>query len=154
MHEHRATVAWTRGGTVFTDLRYSRRHTWTFDGGAVVAASASPHVVPVPCSDPSAVDPEEAFVAALASCHMLTFLGLAARAGYVVESYEDAAIGCLERDASGREAVTRARLRPRIRFAASRTPSPAALTDLHEEAHRLCFLANSVTTRLTVEERA
>ena len=116
MGEHRATVIWERGGARFVDNRYSRAHTWHFDGGARVSASASPHSVRTPFSDPAGVDPEEAYVAALSSCHMLWFLSLAAEEGIVVDSYHDEAIAVLERDERGRDAITRAVLRPRIRF--------------------------------------
>lgn len=150
MGTYEARIVWRRDGAVFTDLRYSRRHAWTFDGGASVPASASPHVVPVPCSDPSAVDPEEAFVAAIASCHMLTFLWLAARAGHVVESWDDTAVGTMGRGPEGRESVVRVVLRPAIRFAGE-APSDEALRRLHHEAHEQCYIANSVKTEIVVE---
>ncbi len=154
MSEHRSIVSWTRDGAAFTDLRYSRRHEWRFDGGAVVRASASPHVVPPPCSDPAAVDPEEAFVAAIASCHMLTFLWLAAKRGYVVDAYSDDAVGRMAPNAAGREAVARVILRPVIRFAGDRRPTGDELRRLHHEAHEQCFIANSVTTEIAVEPPA
>lgn len=151
MSEYVATVAWTRGGAVFTDNRYSRAHTWTFDGGVAVPASASPHVVPEPLSVATNVDPEEAFVAAVSACHMLTFLSIAARRGHVVESYTDDAVGTMEKNADGRLAVTRVRLRPRIVFAGDKTPDQAEIEALHEMAHRGCFIANSVLSEITVE---
>lgn len=149
--KHIATVEWQRGGAAFTDRRYPRAHRWRFDGGAEVAASSSPHVVPVPYSDPAAVDPEEAFVAALASCHMLWFLSIAAELGYTVERYVDPAEGTMARDAEGRMAITRVTLRPRTAFAGERRPDAAALRALHEAAHHACFLAASVKTELRCE---
>lgn len=148
---HTATVRWQRGDARFCDRRYPRAHAWSFDGGLTVAASSSPHVVPAPMSDASAVDPEEAFVAALASCHMLWFLDLAARAGFVVDDYEDAAEGAMGRDAAGREVVATVRLRPRTRFAGDRRPDAAALAALHHAAHEACFLANSVRSEIRCE---
>jgi uncharacterized protein YndB with AHSA1/START domain/organic hydroperoxide reductase OsmC/OhrA len=151
MHEHEATVTWSRRGAAFTDNKYSRAHEWRFDGGAVVPASASPHVVPVPFSDPAGVDPEEALVAALSSCHMLTFLWLAGKRGFVVDSYADEAVGRMGENAAGREAVTHVVLRPRTRFSGSRKPTESDLAELHHEAHEQCFIANSVTTEVTVD---
>src|SRR5688572_26763269 len=107
MSEYTATVIWQRGDARFVDNRYSRAHEWRFDGGAIVPGSSSPHSVPVPLSDPRGVDPEEAFVASLSSCHMLWFLSIAAKRGFVVESYEDNAVGHLEKNESGRLAMTR-----------------------------------------------
>jgi len=150
MSEHAARVAWERRGATFTDARYGRAHKWRFDGGVEVAASASPHVVAAPMSDPSAVDPEEAFVAAIASCHMLTFLWLAAKAGFVVDSYVDDAIGRMGENAAGREAVTRVALRPVIRWSGARRPTDEDVRRLHHDAHEQCYIANSVTTEITV----
>lgn len=149
MSQHSATVHWQCDGD-FLAGRYSRAHVWRFDGGAVVAASSSPHVVPVPLSDAAAVDPEEAFVASLASCHMLWFLDIAARRGQRVESYADDAVGVLARNAEGRLAMTEVTLRPRAVFA---EPAPArkAIDALHHAAHEACFLAASVRTRIRVE---
>ncbi len=151
MSEHVCTVSWRREGAAFSDGRYGRGHTWRFDGGAVVPASASPHVVPAPYSDPRGVDPEEAFVAALSSCHMLSFLWLAARRGVVVDEYTDDATGHMGPNPRGREAVVRVVLRPRVRFSGARPPSDADVAALHHEAHEICFLANSVTTDVVVE---
>ena len=150
MTECLATVRWRRSGAVFTDNRYSRAHEWRFDGGAVVTASSSPHVVRVPLSDPAAVDPEEAFVASLASCHMLWFLSLAAQAGFVVEEYEDAAVGVLAKNEEGKLAITVVTLRPKVIFAGT-APTDAELARLHERAHEECFIARSVKTELRVE---
>src|SRR5512138_1473693 len=150
---HVAAVEWNRGGAPFTDGRYPRAHVWRFDGGAEVRASSSPHSVPVPLSDPGAVDPEEAFVASLSSCHMLWFLSLAAKRGLVIERYVDEAVGVLDRGADGRLAMTRVTLRPAVRFAGE-APGADALRALHDEAHHLCFIASSVRTEVTCEPRA
>lgn len=150
-HDYRATVSWkSREGEDFSKGRYSRAHEWRFDGGVSVAASASPGVVPAPFSREDAVDPEEAFIAAIASCHMLTFLDLARRAKVVVASYEDEAVGVVERIAPTKMAITRVTLKPRIAFAAA-VPDAATLDALHHQAHELCFIANSVTTQIAVE---
>jgi len=155
MSEHLATVHWQRrDGDDFSAGRYSRRHEWCFDGGAMVAASPSPQVVPVPWSDATAVDPEEAFVAAIASCHMLWFLSIAAERGWVVDAYEDAAVGTMGRVAPGRHAITDVVLRPRIAFGGDSQPNAAQIDELHEAAHERCFIANSVKTRIRVEARA
>ena len=146
MATHTATVSWRRNGATFTDQKYSRAHAWHFDGGATVPASSSPHVVPLPYSDAAAVDPEEAFIAALSSCHMLFFLSIAAAAGFVVERYEDAAGGRLEKNGAGRLAMTVVSLRPHATFAEGRRPSEEELHAMHHRAHEQCFLANSVTT--------
>ena len=151
MSTHRATILWERGEARFTDSRYSREHRWRFDGGVEIGASASPHIVPVPLSNESAVDPEEAYVAALASCHMLWFLSLAARHGLVVESYSDEAVGELARDRSGALAMTRITMRPRVAFLTGRRPSPEEHEALHRDAHDLCFLSRSVRTEIVIE---
>lgn len=154
MSEYKARVAWRRGPLeAFTDNRYSRRHELHFDGGAVVPASSSPAVVPLPMSDVGAVDPEEMFVASLASCHMLWFLSLAARQGFRVDSYEDDAVGVLARNAEGRLAMTRVTLRPRVQCSGDRQPTPVELRALHHEAHEACFIASSVRTEVLCEPR-
>jgi len=146
MAEYGATVIWWRESAAFTDGRYSRGHVWQFDGGIEVPASASPHVVPVPMSVEAAIDPEEAFVAALASCHMLWFLSLAAKEGYVVESYRDEALSIMGRNEEGKPAMTEVTLRPAVVFASEQRPTPEQLQHLHHQAHELCFIANSVKT--------
>ena len=151
MSRHVAEIAWRSDGD-FPSGRYSRRHELRFDGGAVVAGSASPDVVPAPLSDPAGVDPEEALVAAVAACHMLWFLDLARRAGLDVASYADTAEGEMGRIASGRTAITRITLRPDIAFN-GRPPDPAALEALHHEAHERCFIANSLNSEIVVEPR-
>jgi organic hydroperoxide reductase OsmC/OhrA len=151
MSTYKATVRWSRSGEGdFTKGQYSRAHEWAFDGGAVVPASASPHVVPAPWSDEAGVDPEEAFVASLSSCHMLFFLDFARRAGFTIDNYVDEAEGVLEKNADGKMAMTRATLRPRVTWAGD-PPSEATLADLHHRAHEACFIANSVTTEIKVE---
>jgi organic hydroperoxide reductase OsmC/OhrA len=149
--KHVATVEWRRpAGAAFTDQRYPRAHRWRFDGGAEVPASSSPHVVPPPFSDAAAVDPEEAFVAALASCHMLWFLSIAAGRGHVVERYVDAAEGTMVRNAEGRLAMTAVTLRPCVAFAAP-VPAEAEQRAMHEQAHHECFLAASVRSDMRCE---
>jgi organic hydroperoxide reductase OsmC/OhrA len=142
-------VTWQRGSARFVDNAYSRAHTWAFDGGAVVEASSSPHVVPVPYSNPANVDPEEAYVAALSSCHMLFFLSLAARQGLVVDTYVDNAKGLMEKNASGKFWVARIVLKPEITF--QNAVDADVIAQLHHAAHAECFLANSVKTAVTVE---
>jgi organic hydroperoxide reductase OsmC/OhrA len=151
-HEYSATVEWRRqAAEPFSDNRYSRAHRWRFDGGAVVPASSSPLVVPLPYSAPANVDPEEAFVAALSSCHMLFFLSYAARQGYVVESYEDQALGVMGRDERRKEAMLKVCLRPRIVFSGDRQPTPQQIEALHHRSHEDCYIANSVRTEVVVE---
>ena len=154
MAEHSATIEWQRNGAVFTDLRFSRAHRWRFDGGAEVAASASPAVVKPPMSDPAGVDPEEAFVASLSSCHMLTLLYFAARGGFVVERYVDQAVGVTAKNEAGKVAVTMVTLRPKVEFAGDKQPTAEELAALHHKAHEECFIANSVKTEIRVEPAA
>ncbi|MFO1459748.1 MAG: OsmC family protein [Verrucomicrobiota bacterium] len=151
MSEHRATVSWVRGIAPFLDQRYSRVHEWRFDGGAVVNASSSPSVVPVPMSDAAAVDPEEAFVAALSSCHLLWFLSMAAKRGWVVDSYTDAASGTLGRNAEGRLAMTRVVLRPVVAVSGAARPTLEEFLKTHHASHDACFIASSVKTDVVVE---
>lgn len=151
MSDHIATVTWRRGDAAFLDRKYSRVHEWRFDGGAVVRASAAPSVVPEPLSDASAVDPEEAFVAALSSCHMLWFLALAVKRGFVVDVYTDNALGTLGRNADGKLAMTRVILRPAVSFSGEAIPTPADIAALHHEAHGACFIASSVRAEVIVE---
>jgi organic hydroperoxide reductase OsmC/OhrA len=151
MSEYTATVHWQRDGARFVDNRYSRAHRWRFDGGVEVPASSSPSVVPLPLSDANAVDPEEAFVAALSSCHMLWFLSIAAEAGFVVESYDDAASGTMARNAQRQLVMTLVLLRPRVAFAGTRRPDAEEFATLHHRAHDACYLANSVKTEVRCE---
>jgi organic hydroperoxide reductase OsmC/OhrA len=146
-----ATIEWARGDAAFSDHRYSRAHRWRFDGGVDVPASSSPQVVPLPMSDAAAVDPEEAFVASLASCHMLWFLDIAARRGLVVDAYTDEASGVLARNAAGQVAMTVVTLRPRVAFSGAPQPTDAELKSLHHAAHEQCFIASSVLTDVRCE---
>lgn len=150
MTTYTATVEWRRTGEPFADGRYSRSHAWRFDGGAEVRASSSPHVVPVPYSDPAGVDPEEAFVASLSSCHMLWFLALAAKRGFVVDGYVDEAVGQMAADAAGDLWIARVTLRPEVRFSGP-APSPEEQRELHHQAHEECFIARSVRTEVVCE---
>lgn len=151
MSTYTATIRWSRDRAVFTDNRYSRAHTLTFDGGAVVLASSSPLVVRAPMSDPAAVDPEEMFVASLSSCHMLWFLSLAAARGFVVDSYLDNAEGVMAKTTAGKLAMTRVTLHPRVVFAGDKRPSKPELGALHHAAHEECFIANSVRSEVLIE---
>ncbi len=151
MSKHTATVSWERDGEEFTDNRYSRAHTWLFDGGAEVRASSSPHIVPEPMSEAAAVDPEEAFVASLASCHMLWFLAIASKRGFVVDSYRDQPSGTMGRDSEGRTAMTELVLRPQVEFGGEQAPTKEQLDEMHHEAHDKCFIANSVKTNVRCE---
>jgi organic hydroperoxide reductase OsmC/OhrA len=151
MHAYTATVLWTRPPDApFKDNQYSRAHEWRFDGGAVVPASSSPLSVRVPLSDPAAVDPEEALVAALSSCHMLFFLWYAASAGFVIDRYEDDAIGEMGKNAKGATAIVKVRLRPKITWVGA-APSAGQLDDLHHRSHESCYIANSVSADVVVE---
>ena len=151
MSEYTATILWQRGDQSFTDNRYTRRHTMAFDGGVVVPGSSSPHSVPLPYSDASAVDPEEAFVAALSSCHMLTFLYLAAKSGWVVDRYRDDAVGTMARNVEGRLAMTLVTLRPAVAYGGDRRPDAAEQARLHHAAHEQCYIANSVKSEVRCE---
>ena len=151
MGDYRATVEWRRGGAVFTDNRYSRWHRWRFDDGIEVPASASPHVVPQPMSVAGAVDPEEALVAALASCHLLSFLYVAAKRKHVVESYRDEAVGEMTKAADGKYWVSKVTLRPDVRFAGPAPPARDEIEAMHHEAHAECYIARSVKTDVRCE---
>lgn len=149
MSKHEAKVVWQRGEQPFADNKYSRAHKWFFDGGAVIEGSPSPSVVPVPYASEAAVDPEEAYVASLSSCHMLWFLDLARRAGHVVDSYSDQAVGHMERLSKGKMWISRVELNPEIRWADPQ-PDSRAVAELHHAAHENCFIANSVKTEVVV----
>ena len=146
-----ASVSWQRGEQAFVDGKYSRRHAWRFDGGVEVPASSSPHAVRVPYSDPCAVDPEEAFVASLSSCHMLWFLSIAAGRGFRVDRYVDEAVGTMAKNAAGKLAMTRVALRPAVTFSGDLLPERAEIDAMHHEAHAECFIANSVLTEIVCE---
>jgi organic hydroperoxide reductase OsmC/OhrA len=149
--EYTATIVWKRTGENFTSGRYSRGHVWEFDGGVQVPASSSPHVVALPWSVAGAVDPEEAFVAALSSCHMLVFLSIAAKSGFVIDSYRDEAVGIMEKNTLGKLAITRVTLRPQVAFSGERRPSRGESDSMHHESHEQCFIASSVKTEVRCE---
>lgn len=151
MSEHKATIRWQSESTDFLKGKYSREHTWAFDGGMTIPASPAPSVVPVPFSNPAHVDPEEAFVASVASCHMLTFLHLASRKGFVVTSYLDDAIGTMTKNEQGSYWISAIRLRPKISYGGGKSPSSQEEQELHHHAHAQCFIANSIRTTVTVE---
>ena len=152
MFEYKAEIVWERAPDEdFLANRYSRRHDMRFDGGAVVAGSSSPQSVPLPMSDASAVDPEEAFVASLSSCHMLWFLAIAAKRRFCVDRYVDAAVGVMEKNAEGKVAVTRVTLRPEVTFSGDSRPTRADIEHLHHTAHDECYIANSVKTDVLCE---
>src|SRR5580693_7527379 len=142
MSENKATIKWERTSPDFLKGKYSREHTWTFDGGVTVPASSSPAVVPVPYSNPANVDPEEAFVASISSCHMLTFLYLASKQGFQVDSYHDEAIGHMTKNNRGVLWVSSVTLHPRITYSGEKLPTPANEEYLHHLAHEQCFIAN------------
>lgn len=147
-----AQLSWRRQASEsFIDNRYSRKHLLRFDGGVELAGSSSPHVVPLPMSDASAVDPEEMFVAALASCHMLWFLGIAASLGYCVDSYCDKPVGEMARNAEQQMVMTVVTLRPEVVFGGAKQPNEMDLEQLHRQAHAACYLAHSVKTEVRCE---
>ena len=150
MSEHRAGIAWKLSGSSFVKGQYSREHTWTFDGGVTVPASPSPAAVPAPWSNPKHVDPEEALVASIASCHMLTFLYLAYRQGFQIDSYQDEAVGVMTKGENGVPWVSSVTLDPKIIYSGEKVPSEADQKHLHHLAHEQCFIANSVKTHVTV----
>ena len=151
MSEYVVTVRWERAGQRFIDNKYRRAHTWSFDGGIEVPGSSSPTVVPLPYSEAHAVDPEEAFVASLSSCHMLWFLSIAAQRRFCVESYVDEALGVMGRNAAGKLAMTKVTLRPNVVFVGEQRPTADEIAAMHHEAHDQCFIASSVTTDVRCE---
>lgn len=153
MSEHKATIHWQRTSDEFLKGRYSREHTWTFDGGVTIPASPAPTSVPAPWSNPAHVDPEEAFVAAVSSCHMLTFLFLAAKQGFQVDSYDDESVGLMTKNENGVPWVSRITLNPKIAYSGAKLPSPEDETRLHHHAHEQCFIANSIKTEVVVNAR-
>ena len=146
MSEYVATVRWERNDHAFVDNRYSRVHRWEFDGGITVTASPSTHIVREPFADAHAVDPEEAYVVSLSSCHMLMFLSIAAKRGFVIDSYVDEAVGTLEKRADGMLWMSRVTLRPAITVSGTKRPTSDEVAAMHDEAHHECFIANSVKT--------
>jgi len=149
-HQYTADILWERGDQTFTDNRYSRRHTIRLDGGLEVAGSSSPLVVPLPYSDPAAMDPEEAFVASISSCHMLWFFSIAVRSGFCVDRYADHAVGVMAANEKRKFWVSQVTLHPAVTFS-GRQPTTEELADMHHQAHEECFIANSVKTRVVVE---
>ncbi len=151
MSAYTTTIIWKRGDQPFVDNKYKRAHSWRFDSGITIKASSSPSIVPAPFSDPSAVDPEEAFVASISSCHMLWFLFIAAERGIVVDYYTDNAEGILAKDESGKLSITKVTLRPHIVYDKSSLPGKEINAKIHKQAHEKCFIANSVKTVIEVE---
>ncbi len=151
MSHHKATIRWKRESPDFLKGKYSREHTWTFDGGMTIPASPSPSVVPVPYSNPAHVDPEEAYVAAVSSCHMLTYLYLAGRSGFTVDNYDDQAVGVMTKNEKGSQWISSIMLRPQIIYSGEKLPSPTEEKELHHKAHEQCFIANSIKTNVMVE---
>ncbi len=151
MSQYFSTVVWERGSQLFHDNKYSRGHTWSFDGGLEIPASSSPHIVPLPYSVEENVDPEEAFVASLSSCHMLFFLSIAAKRRFVVDEYIDHAVGLMEKGEDGKLSMTKVTLRPQVKFSGEQQPSLEILEKMHHQSHVLCFIANSVKTEVTTE---
>lgn len=145
-----ARVEWNRHADAFHNNRFSRAHTWRFDGGAEVHASSSPAIVPVPMSDVNAVDPEEAFVASLSSCHMLWFLSIAAKEGFVIDKYTDNAVGEMRNNAEGKLVVDVVTLRPTVQWSSDNQPTATDVVNMHERAHDECFIANSVKTTVRI----
>lgn len=150
MSNYNATVSWHRNNQDFLANKYSRGHEWKFDGGAVVQASASPHIVPLPWSIEECVDPEEAFAASISSCHMLFFLSIAANKGYQIESYIDNAIGEMAKNSEGKYFVSKTTLHPQITFSGDENPDQDTIKSIHHQAHEQCFIANSIRTEVVI----
>ncbi len=150
MSEHKAVIFWQCDTPDFLRGKYSRAHTWSFDGGVTVPASSAPSAVPVPMSNPDNVDPEEAYVAALSSCHMLTFLYFAYRGGFAVDRYEDEAVGTMSKNEQGKMWISKVTLHPKIIYGGDKHPDTAQEAKLHHAAHTDCFISNSVKTEVVV----
>jgi organic hydroperoxide reductase OsmC/OhrA len=146
MSEHKVTLRWERGGAEFSYQTYPRDHIWSFDGGHTMTGTAAPAYLGTPAN----VDPEEAFVASLSSCHMLTFLAIACKQKFALDSYGDEAIGYMEKNAEGKMAITRVELHPTLSWSGDRIPSAEELDKMHHAAHENCFIANSVRTNVRV----
>jgi len=152
MSEYTAEILWQRNSEeLFIDSKYSRAHQWNFDGGATVAASPSPHIVPLPYCATENVDPEEAFIAALSSCHMLFFLEIAAKRNFTVDKYVDLAIGIMAKDSDGKISMTKVTLRPQVLFSGDKCPTLTQLEKMHHQSHEQCFIANSVKTEVVTK---
>lgn len=155
MHSYTAKVSWKSDSPeTFTKNRYTRGHTWEFDGGVTVPASSSPHAVRVPFSIEEAVDPEEALVAATASCHMLTFLWVAAKEGFVIDAYEDAAVGELTTGEDGKQWISKITLDPQIEWSGETQPTTQEIAEMHHAAHDGCYIANSIKSAIVVKDVA
>lgn len=151
MSIYTANIRWKNdSGQLFERNKYSRGHEWNFDGGVTVPASSSPHAVRVPYSVEAAVDPEEALVAAVSSCHMLTFLWVASKAGFNVGSYEDNAVGEMATMEDGRQWVSKITLDPQIGWSGDKVPAAEELAHMHHEAHEVCYIANSIRSEVVV----
>ena len=153
MHSYSALVKWERGDAIFIDRLYSRAHAWAFDGGQEILASSSPLVVREPLSDPRGIDPEEAFIAALSSCHMLWFLAIAGKRKFCVDRYHDRATGVMEKNAAGKWWVSVVTLKPEVQFCGELLPTRAEIEAMHHSAHAECYIANSVSTHISIEPR-
>lgn len=152
MSEYQAKITWMRGADeAYSDNKYSRAHHWHFGGGVIVAATASTQVVPLPYSVAENVDPEEAFIASLSSCHMLFFLDLCSRKGFIIDSYQDDALGIMEKNEQGKIAMTKVTLRPKVIFSGDNIPSISEQEKAHHKSHQLCFIANSVKSEINIE---
>lgn len=151
MHSYTAKITWKNDSPeTFTKNRYTRGHTWSFDGGIEVPASSSPHSVRVPFSVEAAVDPEEALVAAASSCHMLTFLWVAAKKGFVIASYEDNAAGDMTEGDDGKQWISKITLDPKIEWSGETLPTAAEIAEMHHDAHEGCYIANSIKSEVVV----
>jgi organic hydroperoxide reductase OsmC/OhrA len=147
MSEHKISLEWKRGTPDFQYQTYNRDHAWKFDGGHEMQASAAPAYL----GNPKNVDPEEAFVASLSSCHMLTFLAVACKKRFMLDNYTDEAVGHMEKNENGKLAITRVELHPKVKFSGEKQPTAEELDEMHHFAHAECFIANSVKTQITVE---
>jgi organic hydroperoxide reductase OsmC/OhrA len=150
MSEHKVSLTWKRGDKPFEYQKYSRDHTWKFNGGHEMQASAAPAYL----GNPQLVDPEEAFVASLSSCQMLTFLAIAAKKKFVLDEYHDEATGYMEKNADGKLAITRVTLKPRLRFSGEQQPTAQEIEEMNHAAHEQCFIANSVKTEVKLETQS
>ncbi|NKB34107.1 MAG: OsmC family peroxiredoxin [Pseudomonadales bacterium] len=150
MSNYKATVQWYRNGEDFLNNKYSRGHEWAFDGGTVVAASASPHIVPLPWSIEANVDPEEGYIASISSCHMLFFLSIAANRGFQIDSYVDESIGEMSKNEAGKWMVSKVTLKPQVDYSGEKQPDSDTASAMHHEAHQECFIANSIRTEVVV----
>lgn len=152
MQSYNATVRWLRGDQAFTDNKYSRAHDLIFDGGAIVRGSSAPSSVPLPYSDATAIDPEEALVAATSSCHMLFFLAFAAKRGLQIDSYDNSAVGIMTKNQAGKFYISKITLSPRIVFSGDKRTDAAEIAELHHRAHQECYIAHSIRADIVIAE--